>query len=82
MEKVLKRLGVELPPYNKENDPTKQIICDLEWTIPSDWIKQMEKLYSNKLKAEKRKKSNQFVDDFLNDKKKLKKLTKQEQISE
>lgn len=81
MEKLLKRLGIELPVYSKEIDPTKQIICDTEWTIPSVWIKEMEKLYSIKLKAEKRKKSKKFFDDFSNDKK-LKTLTKQEQISE
>lgn len=58
MEKVLKRLGVELPDYSKDDDPTKQAICELEWTIPQDLIKQYDVLYKDKVKAAKKRNSN------------------------
>lgn len=81
MEKVLKRLGVELPPYDESMDPTHQSICDLEWTIPSEQVKTMEKLYDDKLKASsaKRRKPITSYSEWTDDKKKFKKLSKKEE---
>lgn len=80
MEKVLKRLGIELPKYSVDNDPTKQKICELEWTIGSDVIKHVDKLYSEKIKAAKKRKS----DATTPDDKSIKKSnpTKKEEICE
>lgn len=70
LEKVLKRLGVELPDYSTESDPTKQRFCELEWTIPSDILKKIEKMYNEKVKLAKKRKS---TDDLNDEKKKEKK---------
>lgn len=58
LEKVLKRLGVELPEYTTDQDPTKQKFCELEWTISKDSIKHVEKLYDEKLKSTRKRKLN------------------------
>lgn len=57
MEKVLKRLGVELPDYSHDLDPTKQKYCDLEWSIPMELIGEIDKQYKCKLKMVKKQKS-------------------------
>lgn len=57
LEKVLKRLGVELPAYDASIDPTKEKFCELEWTIPAETVKAVEKLYNEKVKAERKRKS-------------------------
>lgn len=56
LEKVLKHLGVELPEYTIEQDPTKEKFCELEWTISADNIKYLEKLYNEKLKSTRKRK--------------------------
>lgn len=68
MEKVLKRLGVEPLTYAIECDPTKQLICNLEWTISCNEIKEIEKLYDVKVKGWKKNKIT--TDDNLDLKKK------------
>ncbi|XP_055387149.1 NAD-dependent protein deacetylase Sirt6 [Condylostylus longicornis] len=50
MSKVCKRLGIEIPDYNVEDDPTKMVSKNIEWTIQSEQIKETDKVYSNKLK--------------------------------
>lgn len=73
LENLLKRLGVEMPAYASENDPTKQQFCELEWTIPSDSIKSLEKVYNDKVKAAKKRKSASTEEsDEKVDKKKVK----------
>lgn len=56
MEKVMKRLGVEIPEYSDENDPTKRTICDMEWTIPPKWIKDIDEQHKRMLKEVKKRK--------------------------
>lgn len=81
LEKVLKRMGIELPEYNVENDPTKQKFCELEWTIPSEMIKAMEKVYNDKVKAARKRKSAAAEEaDEKVDKKKVKSETKDNDI--
>lgn len=57
MEKVLKRLGVELPAYSEADDPTKQPICDLEWSIPIKLVKEIDDKHKQMLKDMKKRKS-------------------------
>lgn len=57
MEKVLKRLGVELPKFSEANDPTKQSPCDLEWTIPPSLVKDIDEQHKRMLKEMKKRKS-------------------------
>lgn len=57
MEKVMKRLGVELPPYSEDDDPTKQLSCELEWTIPPSWVKQIDEQQKEMQKMFKKRKS-------------------------
>lgn len=57
MEKVLKRLGVELPAYSQDNDPTKQTVCDMEWTIPAKLVKEIDDQHMQMLKEIKKRKS-------------------------
>lgn len=63
MVKVLKRLGVELPEYSESNDPTKQPICEVEWTIQPKQLKQIDEEYKEFLKISKKRKSNGMNDD-------------------
>lgn len=55
MTKVLKRLGIELPEYNVEVDPTKQEQANFEWTIPPEDVKEMDKIYSARMKERPKK---------------------------
>lgn len=43
-------MGVEIADYSPEKDPTKQDSYALEWTIPSELVKDVEKRYTAKLK--------------------------------
>lgn len=72
MEKVAKRLGVEIPEYSKEIDPTKVPVCEMEWTVPNEWIKEISATLSEKTKEAKKRKSEQ-MDEV---KEKLKKSSK------
>lgn len=51
LEKLCKDLGVEIIDYSSDDDPTKQGIFDQEWTIQTDWVKEVEKRQAAKLKA-------------------------------
>lgn len=84
LEKVLKRLGVELPAYDTEQDPTKQKFCELEWTISKDSIKDLEKLYNEKLKLTRKRKLDGGTGnkDDANGTKESKKAEKEEQKEE
>lgn len=57
MEKVCKRLGIELPKYSEANDPTKQINCTMEWTIMPKQLKEIDIKYKELLAATKKRKS-------------------------
>lgn len=50
LERVCEHLGVEIADYSPEKDPTKQDSYALEWTIPSELVKDVEKRYTAKLK--------------------------------
>lgn len=63
MEKVLKRLGVEVPAYSEKDDPTKRTNCDLEWTIPPSWVKQIDEQHKQMLKTIKKRKADALVND-------------------
>lgn len=65
MEKVLKRLGVEVPAYSEDFDPTKQTDCNMEWTIPPSWVKQTDEQHKDMLKTVKKRKA----EDLANEKK-------------
>lgn len=62
MEKVMKRLGVELPDYSEENDPTKQIPCDSQWTISPSLVKDVDEQHKQMLKEMKKRKSEESID--------------------
>lgn len=54
----MKKIGIEIPVYNSENDPTRDpdtssIIMD--WTVPTSRIKEMKVLYKKVCKPTKRK---------------------------
>lgn len=46
----MKKLGLEIPEYNKEEDLTKDAATEIEWTIQSENIKEIEKIYDAKTK--------------------------------
>lgn len=79
--KVMKRLGVELPEYSEENDPTKQIPCDLEWTIPPRLVKEIDEQHKSMLKEFKKRKSD-GPSDIQKSKKKLDHVPKIEEKQE
>lgn len=59
MEKVLKRLGVEMPDYTPQDDPTKATFCELEWTISAELMKDIDKQYSEFIKTTKKRKADE-----------------------
>lgn len=59
MEKVMKRLGVELPDYTPDDDPTKAKFCELEWTISADLLKDIDKRCTEYVKAAKKRKADE-----------------------
>lgn len=79
LEKVAKRLGIEIPDYTTDNDPTKQKICELEWTISSNEIKSVEKLFNEKVKNAKKRKSNKDENDDGDKKEEKKAMIKSEE---
>lgn len=83
MEKVLKRLGVELPEYILDIDPTKQIPCDLEWTIPVELVNDIDKQYKSKLKSTKKQKPTTLDQSCVkSDKQNIKRVKKDEDCVE
>lgn len=50
MEKLCKFLGVEIPDYSAEADPTKKNPCDEEWTIDSKRVQALERIYNAQVK--------------------------------
>lgn len=81
LEKVMKRLGVELPEYSEENDPTKQIPCDLDWTIPPSLVKNIDEQHKTMLKEVKKRKSD-GPNHIQQSKKKLDHVPKKEEKEE
>uniref|UniRef100_A0A1Y9HEZ3 protein acetyllysine N-acetyltransferase n=1 Tax=Anopheles funestus TaxID=62324 RepID=A0A1Y9HEZ3_ANOFN len=51
MEKVAKRLGLEIPEYRLEEDPTKLHSYTVQWTISGQMVKCFEKRYDSTIKA-------------------------------
>ena len=83
LEKVAKKLGVEISEYLPENDPTKQAICEQEWTIPSDQVKKMDKEYGAKVKELNKKRKSLGIKEEIDSKCNLKrKLLKKEEPTE
>lgn len=76
MEKVIKRLGIELPEYSEKNDPTKRPICEMEWTIAPKQLREIDEKYKEMLKNTKKRK----LDETKNEK--LKKIKHEDQIKE
>ncbi|XP_053667492.1 NAD-dependent protein deacetylase Sirt6 [Anopheles marshallii] len=50
LEKVAKRLGVEIPEYRPEEDPTKFGSYTAQWTINGQMVKSLEKRYDSTIK--------------------------------
>lgn len=81
MEKLCKFLGVEIPEYSADEDPTKRVPCDGEWTIPASQVQALERVYNAQVKEMNNKKrqrdagvAQSFEDEIKDvDKKKLKK---------
>lgn len=83
MEKVLKRLGVELPEYTLDIDPTKQKPCDLEWTIPIELVNDIDKQYKCKLKTTKKQKPSTVDRTCIkSDEQSIKRVKKEENCAE
>lgn len=65
MKEVCRRLQLEIPPYDAGEDPTKRLApfppapaltqpsasLIQEWTIPFEWLKDMERTYQARLKT-------------------------------
>lgn len=78
MEKICKFLGVEIPEYTTDSDPTKMVPCTSEWTIPANRVQTLEKQYNAQIKQMNLKKKRGLTEpepNFENDikEKKLKK---------
>lgn len=62
MEKVLKRLGVELPAYCETFDPTKQTVCEIDWNIYPSQIKEIDDRQKQMVKDAKKHKNVSSLD--------------------
>lgn len=62
MEKVLKRLGVELPEYCETLDPTKQTDCGIDWNIYPSQIKEIDDRQKQMVKDAKKHKNVSSLD--------------------
>lgn len=70
MEKVLKRLGVELPEYSEALDPTKQDDCNIDWNIYPEQLKEIDEQQRQMVRdAKKQKADNNFDDERIDVKK-------------
>lgn len=72
MEKVLKRLGVELPEYSEAFDPTKQDDCTIDWNIYPEQLKDIDEQQKQMVKNAEKHKANSDLDDIKIDVKKRK----------
>lgn len=63
MTKVAALLDVEVQDYNKSKDPTKKNNYELEWTIPSEIMSDLEKHYNQKLKEHRELKKRKISSD-------------------
>ncbi|KFB40804.1 AGAP001458-PA-like protein [Anopheles sinensis] len=81
MEKVVKRLGVEIPAYQAADDPTKSIPYSVRWNIPDSVVKTMDKLY-DKMVKEKGKLKRMQNDDKSEVRKNAKKLKSEKPTQE
>ncbi len=76
----MKRLGLEIPNYSTDEDPTKKTNTDADWTIQQDRVKELEKVYSAKVKGTKKRKAFTYSWDMIDMKKEeLKKLKLEQQ---
>lgn len=73
MEKVLKRLGVELPEYSEALDPTKQDDCNIDWNIYPEQLKEIDEQQRQMVRDAKKQKADNNFDDERIDVKKRKK---------
>lgn len=58
MVSVMKNLGIPIPEYKRDEDPTRNSdmsSCEMDWTIPTSRIKEMKLLYKKVCKPTKRK---------------------------
>lgn len=58
MMSVMKNLGIVIPDYKSDEDPTRNAdmtSCEMDWTIPTSWVKEMKLLYKKVCKPTKRK---------------------------
>lgn len=56
LEKVCKRLGVEIADYSEESDPTKNSNIS-EWTLPEKYVKLLDKQFKEHQKKHREKSS-------------------------
>uniref|UniRef100_A0A182JG02 protein acetyllysine N-acetyltransferase n=1 Tax=Anopheles atroparvus TaxID=41427 RepID=A0A182JG02_ANOAO len=82
LEKVVKRLGIEIPEYDPADDPTKRASYTVEWGIVDRAVKKMDKLYDKmvKEKGKLKKRTPVSIDD--KDKEEVKKNTKKRKQEE
>jgi len=46
LTKICKRLGIEIPEYSEESDPTKQSDIS-EWTLSQEYVKALDKQFKD-----------------------------------
>lgn len=62
MEKVIKRLGIEeIPEYSSDGDPTNKEDFSINWNIPNEEIKEIEKIYKEKTSRKLKNRDNEDV---------------------
>lgn len=64
LEKVCKRLGVEIPEYSEDCDPTKNDKIS-EWTLPQEYVKELDKQFKEYQKTIAKSNKNTLINKKL-----------------
>ncbi|XP_017858777.1 PREDICTED: NAD-dependent protein deacetylase Sirt6 [Drosophila arizonae] len=64
LEKVCKRLGVEIPEYSEDCDPTKNDNIS-EWTLPQEYVKELDKQFKEYQKTFAKSNKNTLINKKL-----------------
>lgn len=55
LERVMKLLGIEIPAYSENDNPTKITSAVVDWTVNRDDLKALEKVFQSTCKGFKKK---------------------------
>lgn len=83
LKKVMKRLGLEIPEYSYDFDPTKLEDTFIDWTFSEQIIKEYKKMYNERLRtAVKKRRLNKIKPEDKDEKEAIKTILVPKEINE